>query len=50
MQYDGDMISVPQTEEGITKIEWLFPDELNEIKSNAWLSLMDIINGSVLRT
>jgi 8-oxo-dGTP pyrophosphatase MutT (NUDIX family) len=50
MQYDGEMITEPQTEEGITKVEWLFPDELNEIKGNAWLSLMEVINSSVLRT
>ncbi len=50
MQYDGEMITEPQTEEGITKIEWLFPDELNKIKTNAWLSLMEIINCSVLRS
>jgi hypothetical protein len=49
MEYDGDMITEPQVEEGITKVEWLFPDELSSIKSNAWLSLMDIINSSVLR-
>jgi 8-oxo-dGTP pyrophosphatase MutT (NUDIX family) len=49
MKYDGEMVTEPQVEEGITKVEWLFPDELNSIKSNAWLSLMDIINNSVLR-
>ena len=49
MNYDGEMITEPQSEEGITKVEWLFPDELNNIKSNAWLSLMDLINCSVLR-
>jgi 8-oxo-dGTP pyrophosphatase MutT (NUDIX family) len=48
MQYDGDMIREPQTDEGITRVEWLFPDEINAIKSSAWLSLMDIINSSVL--
>jgi 8-oxo-dGTP pyrophosphatase MutT (NUDIX family) len=48
MHYDGEMITEPQTEEGITKVEWLLPEELNPVKSNAWLSLMDIINFSVL--
>ena len=48
MQYDGKMIKEPQVDEGITKVEWLFPDELNLIKSNAWLSLMNVINCSVL--
>ncbi len=50
MKYDGEMITEPQIDEGITKVEWLLPDELNKIKSSAWLSLMDIINSSILRT
>ena len=50
MHYDGKMITIPQTREGITKVEWLFPDELNKIKGNAWLSLMDLINSSILRS
>jgi 8-oxo-dGTP pyrophosphatase MutT (NUDIX family) len=49
MNYDGEMITKPQASEGITKVEWLFPDELNSIKSSAWLSLMDLINCSILR-
>jgi 8-oxo-dGTP pyrophosphatase MutT (NUDIX family) len=49
MQYEGDMVTEPQQDEGITKVEWLFPDELNSIKTSAWLSLMDLINDSVLR-
>ena len=50
MNYDGKMITEPQTEEGITKVEWLSPDDLNQIKGSAWLSLMDLINSSILRT
>jgi 8-oxo-dGTP pyrophosphatase MutT (NUDIX family) len=50
MDYDGKMITEPQYVEGITKVIWLFPDELNIIKKNAWLSLMDLINCSILRT
>jgi 8-oxo-dGTP pyrophosphatase MutT (NUDIX family) len=49
MKYDGEMITKPQTSEGITKVQWLFPDELNLIKDNAWLSLMELINCSILR-
>jgi 8-oxo-dGTP pyrophosphatase MutT (NUDIX family) len=49
MKYDGEMIMEPQKSEGITKVEWLFPDELNSKKSSAWLSLMDLINCSILR-
>jgi len=49
MNYDGEMLIEPPKSEGITKVEWLFADELNSIKSSAWLSLMDLINNSVLR-
>ena len=49
MGYDGKMITEPQAEEGITKVEWLLPDELSNIKGNAWYSLMEVINSSVLK-
>jgi 8-oxo-dGTP pyrophosphatase MutT (NUDIX family) len=49
MNYDGDMLTDPQISEGITKVEWLLADELNTIKGSAWLSLMDLINNSILR-
>lgn len=49
MKYNGEMITKPQIKEGITKVEWLLPDELNNIKGSAWLSLMDMINTSVLK-
>ena len=50
MSYSGKMINEPQIKEGITKIDWLMPDELSKIKDTAWLSLMDLINTSVLKT
>ena len=49
MNYDGIMITDPQTREGITKVEWLLPDEISRIKGNAWLSLMDLINISIFK-
>lgn len=49
MEYSGTMELEPQADEGITRIEWLSPDELCKIKGNAWLSLMDLINTSILR-
>jgi 8-oxo-dGTP pyrophosphatase MutT (NUDIX family) len=49
MSYDGTIMSKPQTNEGITKVEWLLPDEISKIKTGAWLSLSDMINSSVLR-
>ena len=49
MPYDGKMVTESQVEEGITRVEWLLPEELSIIKSSAWLSLMDMINTSVLK-
>lgn len=49
MEYDGTMVTEPQTEEGITLVEWLSADELSKITSSAWQSLMDMINTSIMR-
>jgi len=49
MSYSGDMICDPQTEEGITKVEWMSADEISKKKDLAWLSLADLINTSILR-
>lgn len=50
MTYDGKMVTEPQIKEGITRVEWLLPDEISKIKSSAWLSLMDLINTSIFKT
>jgi 8-oxo-dGTP pyrophosphatase MutT (NUDIX family) len=50
MQYNGTMVIEPQIKEGITRIEWLYPDEISKIKAQAWLSLMDLINTSIFKT
>ena len=47
MEYSGKMMTEPQIKEGITKVEWLLPEEISKIKGTAWLSLMDLINESV---
>ena len=49
MHYDGKMITNPQVKEGITRVEWLLPEDISKIKNNAWLSLMDMINTSILK-
>jgi 8-oxo-dGTP pyrophosphatase MutT (NUDIX family) len=49
MGYDGKMITEPQADEGITKVEWLLPDDISNMRSNAWMSLMEVINSSVLK-
>ena len=50
MSYDGNQALCPQTEECITKAEWLFPDSICLIKSHAWLSLSDLINSLLHQT
>jgi 8-oxo-dGTP pyrophosphatase MutT (NUDIX family) len=47
MEYEGEMITAPQEKEGITKVEWLLPEEISRIKGRAWMSLLDLINSSV---
>jgi 8-oxo-dGTP pyrophosphatase MutT (NUDIX family) len=49
MSYNDEIIFDPQTEEGITRVLWLWPDEISKIKNTAWLSLADLINTSILR-
>jgi len=41
------MVNEPQVKEGITRVEWLLPEEISKIKGSAWLSLMDLINESI---
>jgi len=49
MAYNGIMVTKPELSEGITKVEWLSPDEISKIRKSAWLSLMDLINTSILK-
>ena len=49
MDYNGVMVTEPQLKEGITRVEWLFPDEISKIKGSAWHSLMDMIYTSILK-
>ena len=49
MGYAGEMITQPQTEEGISSVKWLLPEEFNNLKNLTWLSLMDMLNASVLK-
>jgi 8-oxo-dGTP pyrophosphatase MutT (NUDIX family) len=43
MGYNGEMITRPQTEEGITNVKWLLPKEFNNLKNLMWHSLMDML-------
>jgi len=49
MGYAGEMITNPQTEEGITSVKWLLPEEFNNLKSLVWHSLTDMLISSVLK-
>jgi len=44
MSYNGEMITEPQAEEGITHAEWLTPKEIARIKDNTFQSLLDLLN------
>jgi len=44
MSYNGEMITEPQAEEGITHAEWLAPADIARIKSNTFQSLLDLLN------
>jgi len=48
MDYAGEMTGVPQKDEGITEVHWLKPERICVIRQNAWDSLKDLINTSVL--
>jgi len=47
MHYNGEMIIKPATEECITGVEWLLPEEGSMIRERAWPSLLDVINNYV---
>jgi 8-oxo-dGTP pyrophosphatase MutT (NUDIX family) len=50
MEYNGEMICDPQSEEGITAAQWLMPKEIAMIKSNTWQSLLDLLNVTLKTT
>ncbi|MBP8959387.1 MAG: NUDIX domain-containing protein [Bacteroidales bacterium] len=48
MGYEGIMIAQPEKKEGITEVGWLLPDEISNIRTEIWPSLMDMINKIIL--
>lgn len=44
MQYIGNEPLVPQQEEGITKVEWRGSHKMNEVFSNTYISLHDLLH------
>ncbi|HCI54391.1 MAG TPA: NUDIX domain-containing protein [Bacteroidales bacterium] len=48
MGYDGIMMAQPEKKEGITEVGWLLPEEISNIRTEIWPSLMDMINKIIL--
>lgn len=44
MQYEGNEILTPQTEEEILAVEWLGPDRYNHVLSSTYASLHDLLH------
>lgn len=44
LEYFGDEVLVPQLEEGITKVKWLKVDQLEKVKRNTFLSILEVID------
>lgn len=43
MEYNGDRLPEPQTDEGITEVRWFRPDMLDIALMNTWESLVSVI-------
>ncbi len=47
VDYRGPLIVNPNGEEGITDGKWMPPSSIQEIRSNTWTSLIDLLNNSI---
>ena len=47
MEYNGSIIGSPQTEEGISDIKWMMPEELRFIRNDVWPSLAKLVDFAV---
>ncbi len=47
MDYNGDMEGSPQTNEGISALNWMKPDELRLIRNKIWPSLAKLVDFAV---
>jgi len=43
LEYDGKAKLIPQTEEGITKVEWLKPEQFKKVYKNTYPSILDVL-------
>lgn len=44
LNYDGNEELVPQLDEGITKAKWLKLDDLDKVKKNTFLSILEVVD------
>lgn len=44
LEYNGEAKLIPQTEEGITKVEWLKANQLKKVYKNTYLSVIDVLD------
>jgi len=44
MSFNGSKNLIPQTEEGITKVEWLSKKDFSKISSNTFESIKEVLN------
>lgn len=44
MDYHGDEKCVPQAEEGITKVKWFAKDQLDKVRKNTFLSILEVVD------
>ena len=42
MSYSGTERLIPQTEEGITEVKWIEPNDLAEVLENTYESIRDV--------
>lgn len=47
MQYEGNELLAPQQEEGITRVEWKGSHKMDEVFTNTYLSLHDLLHADL---
>jgi hypothetical protein len=48
MYHDGESNLAPQTEEDITEVKWVDPENLAEITNNTYPSIVDVLKADEL--
>ena len=50
MAYNGNSITVPQLEEGITAVEWIAPNNIQKVVDNTYASVVDVLEVGLVFT